>query len=102
MKDKLFYIIGEVSEELELSIPTLRFWEKEFEDLKPHKNKRGVRYYKKEDIELLKRIKYLTRDCGFTIEGAKSQLKNKPNNNYEVVNNLKEIKEFLLSLKDSL
>ncbi|MDR0971703.1 MAG: MerR family transcriptional regulator [Bacteroidales bacterium] len=110
-EEKLYYSIGEVSLVLEVSLPTLRFWEKEFKQIKPQKNKRGVRYYTMEDISLLKQIKYLTKTCGYTLEGTKNILKNKTlslfenkeeNKDIEMVENLKEIKDFLLELKNML
>ncbi len=109
--NRLYYSIGEVSKELDISLPTLRFWETEFSQIKPHKNKRGVRFYTKKDIEILKQVHYLTKTCGYTIEGTKNYLKTKPatdnkdeNNtvNIELVRSLNEIKEFLLELKDNL
>ncbi|MFV0501062.1 MAG: MerR family transcriptional regulator [Bacteroidales bacterium] len=103
-KGKLYFIIGEVSKDLDLSIPTLRFWEKSFPQLKPFKNKRGVRFYTSEDIEILKQIKYLTKECGFTIEGARAKLNGNSNvdDNYQIVETLNEIKTFLLDIKQTL
>lgn len=110
-EERLYYSIGEVSQELDVSLPTLRFWETEFKQIKPHKNKRGVRFYTKADIELLKQIHYLTKTCGYTIEGTKKYLKNNitseenqdlNNNNVEIVRSLNEIKDFLLELKNTL
>lgn len=109
--NRLYYSIGEVAEELDISLPTLRYWETEFYQIKPHKNKRGVRFYTKKDIELLKQIHYLTKTCGYTIEGTKNYLKTKANTNpenndanikVELVRSLNEIKDFLLELKESL
>ncbi len=111
--ERLYYSIGEVALELDVSLPTLRFWETEFKQIKPYKNKRGVRFYTKADIELLKQIHYLTKTCGYTLEGAKNYLKGKEivekveskennNPNVEIVRSLNEIKEFLLELKDTL
>lgn len=109
--ERLYYSIGEVAQDLEVSLPTLRFWETEFVQIKPHKNKRGVRFYTKGDIEILKQIHYLTKTCGYTIEGTKNYLKtknsseskNENNNlNVEIVRSLNEIKEFLLEIKDTL
>ncbi len=111
--ERIYYSIGEVALELDVSLPTLRFWETEFKQIKPHKNKRGVRFYTKSDIELLKQIHYLTKTCGYTLEGAKNYLRGKEtvekienedknNPNVEIVRSLNEIKEFLLELKDTL
>lgn len=72
---KLYYTIGEVAEMLHENSSTLRFWEKSFPQLKPVKNSKGDRRYTESDIELLRRIQQLTRDKGFTIEGAREQLR---------------------------
>ncbi len=77
MEDKLFYSIAEVSKILNLPYSTLRYWEKEFRGLKPYKNKRGVRFYRWKDIELLRKIVYLTKEKQYTIDGAKKVLKEK-------------------------
>jgi Predicted transcriptional regulators len=111
---KLYYSISEVADELEVSMPTLRFWESEFKQIKPYKNKRGVRFYTKNDIALLKEIHYLTKTCGYTLEGAKNYLKQQrlaqtssgnkkqENPNVETVRSLQEVKDFLLDLKETL
>ena len=82
----------------------LRFWESEFPQLHPVKNKRGVRSYTRHDIELLQRIHYLTRDCGYTLEGAREQMRTRPieDPKMALVNNLKEVRSFLVDLKEVL
>ena len=72
--EKLFYTIGEVSRLLKLKPYVLRFWESEFEVLKPEKNKNGKRIYKNRDIETLKSIKALLYEKKFTIAGARKFL----------------------------
>ena len=104
--EKLYYSISEVSEMFELNASTLRFWEKEFEVLKPIKNKKGNRLFTKKDIDNIAQIVDLVKQKGFTIQGAKEQLKNKinlkPNNeiNEEVLAKLLKIKEKLIRLRD--
>lgn len=100
--ERLYYSIGEVAKDLDLTLATLRFWESEFSQVKPFKNKRGVRYYKKEDIEIIKQIHYLTKTCGFTLEGAKAQMKTNSQSEIEIVRTLEDIKGFLLELKETL
>ena len=75
MTDKLYHPIGEVAEMLNVNPSLLRFWETEFPALKPHKNKKGTRFYTDDDIALLRQIYHLTRDCGYTLEGAREQLR---------------------------
>ena len=74
---KLYYSIGEVSEILNVNPSLLRFWEKEFDVIKPSKNKKGNRIYKANDLKNLKLIHYLVKERGFTLEGAKKKLKEK-------------------------
>ena len=72
---KLYYTIGEVASLLNENSSTLRFWEKEFPNLRPTKNAKGDRRYTESDIELLRRIQQLTRDAGYTLDGAREQLR---------------------------
>lgn len=104
MEGKLYYSIGEVAEMLGVNTSVLRFWESEFKELKPAKNKKGTRSYTQQDIELLKRIHYLTKECGLTLEGARQQLKSDkaPDRNMQVVDTLKELKNFLVQMKQNL
>ena len=101
---KLYYGIGEVAQMLGVNSSLLRYWETEFSCIKPTKNKKGDRSYTTKDIELLRRILYLTRDCGFTLEGAREQLRKNSDDNsrQEIVKNLKEIRSFLVELKEKL
>jgi len=72
---KLYYSIREVSEITGLKQYVLRYWETEFPELKPSKNRAGNRIYKKKDIKLIKRIKHLLYDEKYTIDGARNKLK---------------------------
>ncbi|MEO6303183.1 MAG: MerR family transcriptional regulator [Bacteroidia bacterium] len=104
--EKLYYSISEVSDLFDLNASTIRFWEKEFEMLSPAKNKKGNRLFTKKDIEYLSQIVELVKQKGFTIQGAKEQLKNRPavkkgSNNDEVIAKLKEIKAKLIDLGKS-
>jgi DNA-binding transcriptional MerR regulator len=73
--DKLYYSISEVSRIIDVKPYVLRFWEKEFPMLRPKKNRSGNRIYQKKEIELISTIKRLLYDEGYTIEGARQQLK---------------------------
>lgn len=106
---KLYYSIKEVSEMLNVNASHLRFLEAEFPTLKPRTDKRGVRHYTQSDINLLKQILHLTKDCGYTLEGARQQLlhnsKQKDSqgiNKDSVINSLKEIRQQLIELKEQL
>ena len=103
--EKLYYSIGEVADMFEVNVSLLRFWEKEFDILKPKKNKKGNRMFTTKDVDNLKIIYHLVKERGYTLEGAKKKLKeNKEDtiNNIEIVNRLKDIRKFLVKLKDQL
>lgn len=102
---KLFYKISEVAEIFDINISAVRFWEKEFDILKPKKNKKGNRLFTHKDIENIKIIHYLLKERGFTVEGAKKKLKENKSDtidNVQIINHLKEIKKFLSKLKEEL
>ncbi len=102
--EKLYYSISEVSEMLSVSQSLLRFWETEFDCIKPYKNKKGNRNYTQKDIEILRKIYYLTKECGFTLEGAKEQMrkKNDLNEKTQIIDSLTKIRNFLQELKEEL
>jgi DNA-binding transcriptional MerR regulator len=75
--EKLYYSIGEVTRITGIEAYVLRFWETEFPSLKPRKNKKGHRTYRKKDIEIILKIKELLYDNKFTIPGAREVLKGK-------------------------
>ncbi|MEW6469171.1 MAG: MerR family transcriptional regulator [Bacteroidota bacterium] len=102
---KLYYTIGEVADMFRVNTSLIRFWEKEFEILKPVKNKKGNRMFSQKDVDNLRIIYHLVKERGFTLQGAKEKLKqNKEDtiNNVELVNSLSRIKEFLQALKNEL
>ena len=74
--EKVFYTIGEVAEMFSVNTSLIRFWEREFETLKPQKNKKGNRLFTKDDIEQVKLIFHLVKERGMTINGARQKLKN--------------------------
>ena len=103
--EKLFYTIGEVARRFKLNTSHIRFWEKEFDILKPKKNNKGNRLFTKEDLSNLHIIYYLVKERGFTLSGAKKKLKqNKEEvvNAVEMVHSLKKIKSFLVEVKENL
>lgn len=73
---KKWFTVTEVSEMLDIPSTVLRYWETEFEQLRPRKNKYGKRMYNHEDIELLKKLHYLLRVKKYTIKGAREALEN--------------------------
>ena len=77
---KIYYSIGELAKMLNVNTSLVRFWEKEFEILKPKKNNKGTRRYSSIDIENFQTIHHLVKEKGYTLDGAKEQLKILPHN----------------------
>lgn len=102
---KLYYSIGEVAELLDVNASLLRFWEKEFDIIKPQKNTKGNRIYKEQDVKNLKLIHHLVKERGYTLDGAKKKIKEQHKallEKSEMVASLKHVRAVLLELKDSL
>lgn len=102
---KLYYSIREVAAMFDVNESLLRFWEKEFPQLNPKKAGRGVRQYRKEDIETLKLIYHLVKERGMTLPGARQRMKDNKDTtlrNFEIVDRLKAIREELVGMKLAL
>lgn len=102
---KRYYKIGEVANAFGLNTSHIRFWEKEFDILKPKKNKKGNRLFTQEDLKNLKLIYYLVKEKGFTLEGAKSKMKENPKivkSNHEIITRLEVIKQELIKIKNQM
>lgn len=102
---KVYYSIGEVADMFGVNTSLIRFWEKEFNIIKPHKNKKGNRQFTKADIDNFHLIYHLVKEKGMTLKGAQQQLqenKSETEINFEIVKRLKSIKEELLSIKEQL
>lgn len=105
LQQKLYHSITEVCAMLEVNPSTLRYWETEFRQLQPRKNRKGDRFYTAADIKLLHLIYFLLRQRKYTIEGAKEYLKKYKDEatlRYELVQGLQTLKDFLLALKADL
>lgn len=104
MIEKRYYSIGEVAEIFSVATSLIRFWESQFEEIKPRKNKNGVRQYTKLDIEAIQTVFYLVKEKGYTLHGAKELLKEKPevHETMEIIDKLENVKRFLISLKGGL
>lgn len=102
---KMYYSIGEVAKMFDVNTSLIRYWENEFDIIKPKKNKKGNRLFTQPDLANLRIIYHLVKERGFTLEGAKRKLKeNKKDviNEQEIISHLKEVKKFLLDLKESI
>ncbi|MBQ9311793.1 MAG: MerR family transcriptional regulator [Bacteroidales bacterium] len=105
MKNKSYYSIKEVSEEFQISYATLRYWEGEIPELQPYRNKRGVRIYSKQNIEVLEKIIYLVREKNMSLQKVKKALSEGNDTEFDkkqIINTLIETKQFLNNLKSQL
>ncbi|OFX32401.1 MAG: MerR family transcriptional regulator [Bacteroidetes bacterium GWA2_32_17] len=103
--EKVFYQIGEVAEMFSVKQSLIRFWEQEFDIIKPKKNKKGNRLFTKQDIENIRLIFHLVKEKGMTLNGAKQKLKvniDDASKNFEAIKKLQLIKEQLLEIKNEL
>ena len=102
---KKYYKIGEVSEMLRISIPTLRYWEKEFSIIRPKRSDGNTRYYMPRDIENIRLIYYLVKEKGMKIDAARAELNRNRDNvskRIEVIDRLREIRDSIARLKEAL
>ena len=100
--DRLYYTIGEVADMFSVNASLIRFWEKEFDAIRPTKNKKGNRLFTAADIKTFKTIHNLVKERGFTLEGARQHMRekrNKPESTAEVIEKLKDIRQRLIDLK---
>lgn len=95
---KKYYKIRDVAELLDVSEPTLRYWEREFPDIKPMRSTSNQRYYTPEDIETLRIIYYLVKVRGLKIEAAREQMRLNRSN----ISKRMEIVDKLLDVRDEL
>jgi DNA-binding transcriptional MerR regulator len=105
LPEKRYYSIGEVAKAFHVNTSLIRFWEKEFDVLKPKKNAKGNRKFTPEDIKNLKFIYHLVKERGFTLEGAKTHLKEEKKqalSNFEIIDKLEDIKNQLIKIKQHL
>tara|TARA_B100000579_G_C22050756_1_gene496883 strand:- start:22 stop:351 length:330 start_codon:yes stop_codon:yes gene_type:complete len=105
LSDKKYYSIGEVADFLTVNTSLIRFWEKEFKQIRPKKKKSGIRKFTKPDVEILQVIYSLLKEKKMTIDGAKrhlEQTKNKVKVLISIRNKLEKVKSELLFLRDNI
>ena len=103
--DKIYYPIGEVAQMFKVNTSLIRFWEKEFNIIKPQKNKKGNRLFTQKDVDNLHTIYHLVKERGYTLKGAKEFLKKNPETvtrDLEILKSLKNVKTFLEEIKEEL
>ena len=105
LPEKRYYGIGEVARAFDVNTSLIRFWEKEFDIIKPKKNKKGNRLFTQKDIDNFHIIYHLVKEKGMTLKGAKKKIKeNKEDteHNFEIIRSLESIKEMLIEVRESL
>jgi len=103
--NKLFYSIGEVAAMFNVNTSLIRYWENEFDIIKPQKNKKGNRLFTQKDIENFHLIWHLVKERGMTLSGAKKKIKEnraETEHNFELIKKLNEIKSFLIEIRDEM
>lgn len=105
LPEKRYYKIGEVAKAFSVNTSLIRFWEKEFDLIKPKKNAKGNRLFTQDDVANFKLIFNLVKERGFTLDGAKQKLKKNPEstiNNHEIISRLESVKAELNKIKNQL
>jgi DNA-binding transcriptional MerR regulator len=103
--EKLYYSIGEVAELFNVAPSLIRFWESEFDIIKPKKNRKGNRQFTREDIDNVRTIYHLVKEKGFTLQGAKEMLRNDSQavrDKMDMIGSLKKVRSFLLEVREKL
>jgi DNA-binding transcriptional MerR regulator len=103
--EKLYYSIGEVAELFNVAPSLIRFWESEFEIIKPKKNRKGNRQFTREDIDNVRTIFHLVKEKGFTLQGAKEMLRNDSQavrDKMDMIDSLKKVRAFLVELREKM
>ena len=105
LPEKRYYKIGEVAKAFNVNTSLIRFWENEFDVLKPKKNKKGNRLFTPDDLKNFQLIYFLVKEKGFTLEGAKNKLKESSDkivSNHRIILRLEQIKSELTQIKNQL
>ena len=105
LPEKRYYSIGEIAKAFDVNASLIRFWDKEFEALKPKKNAKGNRRFTPGDVQNLELIFNLVKERGYTLEGAKTYLKEqdqKSLDNFEIITKLEHVKNELVKIKNQL
>ena len=103
--EKHYYSISEVAEMFDVNASLIRYWEKEFNNIKPHKNKKGNRLFTVEAIDELKLVYHLVKERGMTLKGAKQKIKDNRDDaieEHKIVTRLRGIREMLIEIREEL
>ncbi|MFP9100036.1 MerR family transcriptional regulator [Flavobacterium sp. RHBU_24] len=105
LPEKRYYSIGELAKAFDVNASLIRFWDKEFDILKPKKNAKGNRMFTPDDVKNLQLIYHLVKERGFTLDGARVHLKEgqkKTMDTFEIIRKLEAIKTQLVNIKNQL
>jgi len=105
LPEKRYYKIGEVAKAFGVNTSLIRFWEKEFDVIRPKKNAKGDRMFTQDDVKNFQMIYHLVKEKGFTLEGAKKKLKTAPKKTvltHEIISSLESVKAELIKIKNEL
>ena len=103
--DKKFYKIGDVSEILGIPESTLRYWETQFTIIKPKRNKKNIRFYTPNDIEIISKVYYLVKEKGLKLDAAQAQIRHNRDGvdkRFDAIEQLKNIREQLVAFQNAL
>jgi DNA-binding transcriptional MerR regulator len=103
--EKLYFTIGDVAKRFGVATSLIRYWEQEFENIRPKKNSKGNRKYTKDDIKEIETVYHLVKEKGYTLQGAREMIESKRNvvdNQKDILDSLNKVKSFLLELKQEL
>lgn len=102
---KLYYSIGEVAAMFHINASKIRFWEKEFDIIKPHKNQKGTRFFTQQDIDSISLIYHYAEERGMTLKGVRQKIKENredAENTFQIVQSLKKVRAMLLEIKKNI
>ncbi len=101
---KLYYTMGEVAEMFDVNTSLIRYWEQHFSIIKPERNKKGNRLFTPADVENFKKIYYLVKERGMTLEGAKKSLRGAAdiNRDVELMDRLLKVRSLLEEVRQEL
>ena len=102
---KQYFTIGEVAEQFGVATSLIRFWETEFDELRPRKSKKGNRLFTQADVDTFRTIYHLVKERGYTIPGAREMMKQKGGQlkeKIDVIQSLEKVRGFLVSLKKEI
>jgi len=104
-QEKILYSIQEVAKMFDVNASLLRYWEKEFNSIRPFKSEKGTRQYREEDIEAIRLVYHLVKEKGLTLAGAKQKIKTNKEDvvqTEDIVYRLKFVRKELLAIKEGV